>query len=624
MDAMSGIVGIDLGTTNSVVACFDGSRPIVMPALDGRRTTPSVVAFKPGEVLVGVPAKRQAVLNPTGTICSVKRLMGRTRREVERTGWHLPFDLSGRAGQPVKLMLKDIGRAVGPPEVSAVILDYLRRSAEEFLGERIARAVITVPAHFDDAQRQATRDAGRIAGLEVARIINEPTASALAYGLGQAPGRLIAVFDLGGGTFDVSILRVGSDSFEVLATAGDTRLGGDDFDAELIKYSLACFREAKGIDLSEDPAALQRVREAAEAAKCELSSAAGTVVSVPFAAPGPVHLEVKINRGRLEELTRHLIERMRGPCLLALEDAKITPGRLDDVILAGGATRMPAVKAVAEEVFGRPGHRGLDPDEIVALGAAVQAAMLSGELAHIKLKDVTPLSLGIETAGGLATPVIHRNTRIPVTKREWFSTSVDGQNTIEIRVLQGERALACDNRTLSRFKLRGVAPALKGQAQIEVGFTVDEDGILSVRARDKAGSSEKSLSVEGSNSLPEEEIQSIIEEASRYRQRDQAQRRLIELATTARERILLLERASAGEETGRSRIVQRALSTLRAAVESNDIGRLEQALEIAERVVKGFVRRYHERSQSDVPPDRTHEPDRLAETESRTLKGEGT
>jgi len=599
MSEMSNIIGIDLGTTNSVVACFDGSRPIVMPALDGRRTTPSVVAFRSSEVLVGMPAKRQAVVCPGSTVRSVKRFMGRTRSEAERQRQHLPFALAGKPTEPVKLLMQEIRRAVTPPEVSAVILDYLRRSAEEFLGERVRSAVITVPAHFDDAQRQATRDAGRIAGLEVPRIINEPTASALAYGLDSAPGRNIAVFDLGGGTFDVSILRVGHDSFEVLATAGDTWLGGDDFDAELFRYVLEDFRRTSGVDLSADPAALARLREAVETAKCELSTATEAAIVVPFIAPGPVNLEMKISRRKFEELTGHLVERLGDPCSLALADAGLSPDRIDDVILAGGATRMPAVKALAEDVFGRPVHRGLDPDEIVALGAAVQAAMLSGRLGHIKLADVTPLSLGIETAGGLATTIIPRNTRIPVTRREWFSTSVDGQNTIDVRVLQGERALAADNRLLSCFKLRGITPGPRGQAQVEVGFIVDEDGILQVRARDVAGSSEQTLCVEGSNGLPEEEIQRIIEEASRYRARDQARRRLIELKNVAQERIDLLERALPvdGEEaSGRAR---HALTALREAAAGDDAGRLERALENAERLGGVFVRQYHRRTHSD-------------------------
>jgi len=480
------IIGIDLGTTNSVVAVMEGGEPKVIPNADGARITPSVVAFTDrGERLVGVQAKRQAITNPLRTIYSIKRFMGRRHNEVAEEEKIVPYKIVGGADELVKVEVDD--KHYTPPEISAMILRNLVEAAEDYLGEKVTAAVITVPAYFNDSQRQATKDAGEIAGLEVKRIINEPTAASLAYGLDKKKNEKIAVFDLGGGTFDISILDVGDGVFEVLATNGDTHLGGDDFDQVLIDYIADEFKKEQGIDLRTDQMALQRLKEAAEKAKCELSTTLQTDINLPFItadASGPKHLHMTLTRAKLEQLVEHLVERTRKPCEQALADAKLKPEDIDEVILVGGATRMPCVQAMVKEIFGKDPHKGINPDEVVALGAAIQGGVLAGEVEDVLLLDVTPLSLGIETLGGVFTKLIERNTTIPTQKKEIFSTASDNQTAVDIHVLQGERPMARDNRTLGRFQLAGIPPAPRGVPQIEVTFDIDANGILNVSAKD--------------------------------------------------------------------------------------------------------------------------------------------
>ncbi len=515
---MPHVLGVDLGTTNSVMAVLEGGEPTIIPNAEGHRLTPSVVALSPktGERLVGLPAKRQAVVNPRQTIISIKRFMGRryrdpeTQEEIRRVAYEVRESLNGG----VRVVLG--GREYAPPEISAMILQKLRRDAEAYLGEEITQAVITVPAYFDDAQRQATKDAGRIAGLEVLRIINEPTASALAYGLGRQGEQRIAVYDLGGGTFDISILDIGEGVFEVLATAGDTHLGGDDFDRRIVEWAVEEFRQQEGIDLREDPLAMQRLREAAERAKVELSSVVQTEINLPFItadATGPKHLELTLTRAHLEAMVEDLIARTLDPVRQALKDAGLTPDEVDAVILVGGQTRMPAVERAVAEFFGKEPRRGINPDEVVALGAAIQAGVLSGEVKDVLLLDVTPLTLGIETVGGVATPLIPRGTTIPTRKSQIVSTVEDNQRTVRIHVVQGERPLAADNRSLGHFELSGIRPARRGEPRIEVTFDIDADGILHVSAKDLDTGQSQGITIAGASGLRDDEIAEMIRHA---------------------------------------------------------------------------------------------------------------
>ena len=532
---MAKAVGIDLGTTNSVIAVMEGGKPTVIINSEGSRLTPSVVAFtKTGERLVGQLAKRQAILNPENTIYSVKRFMGRRYSEVTSEIRNVPYKVVAGPNDAVRFDI--MGKLYSPEEISAMILRKLVEDASRYLGEKVTDAVITVPAYFNDAQRTATRDAGKIAGLNVLRIINEPTAAALAYGLDKKKNETILVFDLGGGTFDVSILEVGDGVFEVKATSGDTHLGGDDFDKRIVDWLAEEFKREYGIDLRKDRQALQRLTEAAEKAKIELSSVMETIISLPFItadATGPKHLEMKLTRSKFEQLTADLVERCIGPVRQALADAKMTERDIDEVILVGGATRIPAVQQLVRRLLGKEPNQSVNPDEVVAIGAAIQAGVLAGEVKEVLLLDVVPLSLGVETLGGVMTKIIERNTTIPVRRTEIFTTAEDNQTAVDIHILQGEREMARDNRTLGRFRLEGIAPAPRGVPQIEVTFDIAANGILHVSARDKATGREANITITGSTQLSKEEIERMIREAEMYAEEDRRRRELVEARNQA-------------------------------------------------------------------------------------------
>jgi len=535
---MAKIIGIDLGTTNSAMAVMEGGEPVIIPNAEGNRTTPSIVAVNPrtGERMVGQVAKRQAVTNPTNTIFSVKRFMGRKFKDVEvqRAIKHVPYEVREAPNGDIRVVMG--GKDYSPPEISAMILQKLKNDAEAYLGEPVTQAVITVPAYFNDSQRQATKDAGKIAGLEVLRIINEPTASSLAYGLDKKADERIAVYDLGGGTFDISILDVGDGVFEVQATNGDTFLGGDDFDQKLIDHIADEFRKQEGIDLRQDTQALQRLKEAAEKAKIELSTTQQTEVNLPFItadASGPKHLNMTITRSRLEQLTDDLVTRSLEPCRQALRDAKLEAGQVDEVVLVGGQTRMPAVQEAVRKMFGKEPHKGVNPDEVVAIGAAIQAGVLAGDVKDVLLLDVTPLTLSIETLGHVATPLIERNTTIPTRKSQIFSTAADNQTQVEIHVVQGERPMVNDNKSLGKFILDGIPPAPRGVPQIEVIFDIDANGILNVTAKDKATAKEQSMRIMPSSGLTDNEIERMVQEAERHRDEDARRKSQIEARNKA-------------------------------------------------------------------------------------------
>ncbi|MCD6317802.1 molecular chaperone DnaK [Candidatus Aerophobetes bacterium] len=580
------LIGIDLGTTNSCVAVMQGDEPVVIPNQEGSRTTPSVVAFTDkGEMLVGALAKRQAVTNPKNTVNSIKRIMGRrfsedaVREAQKRVSYEIIEDSQGRAKVKVNK-----GEFL-PQEISARILQKMKQVAEDYLGEKVNSAVITVPAYFNDSQRQATKDAGTIAGLKVERIINEPTAAAMAYGLEKKGEKKIAVYDLGGGTFDISILDVGDNVVEVLATNGDTYLGGDDFDQRVVDWLADNFKKEQGIDLRQDRMALQRLKEAAEKAKCELSSSMETQINLPFITAdqsGPKHLNVTLTRSKLEQLTEDLIEKTMEPCRKALEDAKLNPSDISEVVLVGGQTRMPKVQERVKNFFGREPHKGVNPDEVVAVGAAIQGGVLSGEVKDILLLDVTPLSLGIETLGGVFTKLIERNTTIPTRESKIFTTAADNQTAVDIHVLQGERTMAKDNRTLGRFQLVGIPPAPRGVPQIEVTFDIDANGIVNVTAKDKATGKEQSITIRESGALSKEEREKMVREAEEHAEEDRRRRELIDVKNQADNIIYATEKAlkdygSKVSDSERNSI-QSAIDDLKKAVQTDDVNQIRDKI----------------------------------------------
>ncbi|PYM20022.1 MAG: molecular chaperone DnaK [Candidatus Rokuibacteriota bacterium] len=580
---MAKVIGIDLGTTNSVVAVMEGGNPTVIPNQEGSRLTPSVVAFtKDGEILVGQVAKRQAITNPENTVFSIKRFMGRRHDEVVQEIKLVPYKVVKASNGEARIEVR--GKQYAPPEISAMILRKLKEAAEAYLGEKVTQAVITVPAYFNDSQRQATKDAGKIAGLEVLRIINEPTAAALAYGLDKKKEEKIAVYDLGGGTFDISILEIGEGVFEVKATNGDTHLGGDDFDQRVIDWIATEFGKENGIDLRKDRMALQRLKEAAEKAKVELSSTVQTEINLPFItadASGPKHLVMTLTRAKLESLVADLVDRTLGPCRQAMQDASVTAKDIDEVVLVGGQTRMPKVHESVKQLFAKEPHKGVNPDEVVAVGAAVQAAVLTGEVKDVVLLDVTPLSLGIETLGGVMTTLIPRNTTIPTKKSETFTTAADNQDSVEVHVLQGERPMARDNRTLGKFHLVGIPPAPRGMPQIEVTFDIDANSIINVSARDKATGKQQNITITASTTLTKDEIDRMVKEAESNAAEDTKRKAEIETRNQADSLVYSTERTltehGAKLAEADRKAVEEALGEAKEALKGEDVERIKRA-----------------------------------------------
>jgi len=582
---MAKVIGIDLGTTNSVVAVMEGNQPKVLVNAQGSRLTPSVVGFTDkGERLVGLPAKHQQVTNPQNTVYSIKRFMGRRHSEVTGEEKLVPYKIVGGPDELVKVEVR--GKTYTPPEISAMILQDLKKTAEDYLGQKVTDAIITVPAYFNDSQRLATKEAGEIAGLNVKRVLPEPTAAALAYGMDKKKGGKIAVFDLGGGTFDVSVLDIGDGVFEVLSINGDTHLGGDDYDQVIVDHIAEEFRKQNGIDLRKDPMALQRLKEAAEKAKIELSSNMETTINLPFItadASGPKHLQMTLTRSKFEALTNHLTERCRQPVLKALEDAKIKAKDIDEVLLVGGSTRTPRVQQLVKELFGKEGNKSVNPDEAVALGAAVQGGITTGEVKDILVLDVTPLSLGVETYGNVMTVLIPRNTTIPTSKTETFSTAADNQTNVEIHVLQGEREFAKDNRTLGKFQLTGIPPAPRGVPQIEVTFDIDVNGILNVKARDKATNKENKVEIKGHSGLSKEEIERMKKDAEAHAGEDKARREVVDLRNRGEAVVFQVERElqEHGDKIGQQERgdLESALSQAKEALKGDDKDTIEKSLE---------------------------------------------
>ncbi len=583
---MSKIIGIDLGTTNSVVAVMEGGEPVVITNPEGGRLTPSVVGFtKSGERLVGQVAKRQAVTNPENTVFSIKRFMGRRVDEVSEESKMVPYHVT-RDGDRVAVKVDGQDKPFTPPEISAMVLQKLKQAAEDYLGQAVTKAVITVPAYFNDAQRQATKDAGKIAGLEVLRIVNEPTAAALAYGLDKKKNETIAVYDFGGGTFDISILEVGEGVVEVKSTNGDTHLGGDNLDQRVIEWIIAEFKKQEGIDLGKDRMALQRLKEAAEKAKMELSTVMETDISLPFItadATGPKHLSMKLTRAKFESLVEDLLQKTLGPCRQALTDAGVQPAAIDEVVLVGGSTRIPKVQQLVKELFGKDPHKGVNPDEVVAIGAAVQAGVLSGEVKDLLLLDVTPLSLGIETMGGVMTTLITRNTTIPTKKTDVFSTAADSQPSVEVHVLQGERPMARDNRTLGKFHLDGIPPAPRGTPQIEVTFDIDANGIVNVSAKDRGTGKEQKITITASSGLSKDEVERMMKDAESHAAEDKARKEEVENRNRADQAVYQAEKfmKDAGDKIpAADRLaIESAVNDLKKALENNDAAAIKRTLE---------------------------------------------
>ncbi len=615
------IIGIDLGTTNSCVAIMEGGTSTVIASAEGTRTTPSIIAYKGNEKLTGIPAKRQAVTNPENTLSSTKRFIGRKRDEVEEEIKTVPYKVVKNANGDA--IFEVSGKTITPEEAAAQILIKMKETAEHYLGEKVTEAVITVPAYFNDSQRQSTKDAGKIAGLDVKRIIPEPTAAALAYGLDKKADKKIAVYDLGGGTFDISILEIGDGVFEVLSTNGDTHLGGDDFDNVIIRWLLEEFKKENGIDLSQDKMALQRLKDAAEKAKIELSGTSSTEINQPFItmdASGPKHLSVTLTKAKLESLCHELVQRTKQPCLNALKDAGLSKDQIQDVILVGGMTRMPAVQEMVKEIFGKEPHKGVNPDEAVACGAAIQGGIIGGDVKDVLLLDVVPLTLGIETLGGVLTPLIERNTTIPTRKTQIFSTATDNQPAVTIIVLQGERPMAKDNKEIGRFDLTDIPPAPRGTPQIEVAFDIDADGILNVSAKDKQSGKEQKIRIEAKSGLSSEEIDRMVKDAEAHSEEDKKKKEQAEVENEAHASVFRAERAlSEYKDKLPSEIasqIQEKIDATKKALETKDLAQIKEASEALQQVMQKIGETLQKQGASATPPNMGQGPQAQASSES--------